>query len=354
MNTTRRAWLAIGIGVLGTAATACTTATGQAPATLAIKEIGSMHVGGGNVTVSGAALPGTARAGAGRGSAIYDPNGDYEAGQMYVQYVRLASPRAKYPLLLVHGGGLTGVTWETKPDGAPGWQMFFLEAGHDVYIGDAMERGRATWARYPEIYKTEPTTVIKKIAWETFRIGPLGSYQTNPAARTALPGVLFPTAHFDQFVKQMVPMWGSNGPGIQAAYDALVQKICPCVAIVHSQGGNFGFTMARTAPDKIKAIVAIEPSGSPDPALVDVRPLKNVPHLVVWGDYMDGYERWLEIEKNVAKYEEALRRQGGVADHVDLPKAGIKGNSHMLMMDRNSDRVAALVQAWIAKQGLMK
>jgi hypothetical protein len=73
MNTTRRAWLAIGIGVLGTAATACTTATGQAPATLAIKEIGSMHVGGGNVTVSGAALPGTARAGAGRGAAGYHP-----------------------------------------------------------------------------------------------------------------------------------------------------------------------------------------------------------------------------------------------------------------------------------------
>ena len=63
---------------------------------------------------------------------------------MYVQYVKLASPRAKYPLLLIHGGGLTGVTWETKPDGQPGWQMFFLEAGHDVYVGDGMERGRAS------------------------------------------------------------------------------------------------------------------------------------------------------------------------------------------------------------------
>ena len=59
---------------------------------------------------------------------------------------RLSSPRAKYPLLLIHGGGLTGVTWETKPDGQPGWQMFFLKAGHDVYVGDGMERGRATWA----------------------------------------------------------------------------------------------------------------------------------------------------------------------------------------------------------------
>jgi hypothetical protein len=32
---------------------------------------------------------------------------------------------------------------------------------------------------------------------------------------------------------------------------------------------------------------------------------------------------------------------------------GIKGNTHMLMMDRNSDEVAKLVSDWIGKQGLM-
>ena len=86
---------------------------------------------------------------------------------------------------------------------------------------------------------------------------------------------------------------------------------------------------------------------------MELQGLKSVPHLVIWGDYMDRYPRWVEIEKNVARYEDALRRQGGVADHVDLPKAGISGNSHMLMMDTNSDRVAALIQTWFGKQGLM-
>jgi pimeloyl-ACP methyl ester carboxylesterase len=351
-STKRHALGIVGLGHLVAAAGSQITVTGQQSAALAIKEIGSMHVGGGNVSVTGAAMPTTAPAG--RGSVPYDPNGDYEAGQMYVQYVKLAAPRAKYPLLLVHGGGLTGVTWETKPDGGPGWQMFFLKAGHDVYIGDAMERGRASWARYPEIYKGPPTMVIKKIAWETFRIGPFGSYQTDPAKRTALPGVLFPTAYFDQFAKQMVPMWGSNGPDIQKAYDALVQKICPCVIVVHSQGGNFGFNMVRHAPDKVKALVALEPSGSPDPAKVDLKPVKNVPTLVVWADFLEGYERWLEIRTNISKYEDALRAAGAVVDHVDLPKTGIKGNSHMMMMDRNSDQVAGVVQKWFEKQGLMK
>ena len=343
-----RATILFGVALFAVASAGSTKTSGDAPS-LAVSEIGSMHVGGRNVAVSGMPVPSSPPT-----AALYDPNGDYEAGQMYVQYVKLASPRAKYPLLLMHGGGLTGVTWETKPDGQPGWQMFFLKQGHDVYVADAMERGRASWARYPQIYKTEPTTVTKKIAWETFRIGPLGSYQSDPAARRALPGVRFPTAYFDQFFKQTVPAWGSNGPDIQAAYDALVQKICPCVAIVHSQGANFGFTAARNAPTKFKAIVAIEPAGAPNPERVDVTGLKGVPHLVVWGDYLEDYDRWMAIVRTVEKYEDALRRQGGVAEHLDLPKVGVRGNSHMMMMDTNSDQIAGLVQTWLTKQGLMK
>jgi hypothetical protein len=94
--------------------------------------------------------------------------------------------------------------------------------------------------------------------------------------------------------------------------------------------------MVRNAPDKVKALVALEPSGSPDPMKVDLKPVKNVPTLVVWG------------------YEDALRKAGAVVDHVDLPSTGIKGNSHMMMMDRNSDQVAGVVQKWFEKQGLMK
>ena len=32
---------------------------------------------------------------------------------------------------------------------------------------------------------------------------------------------------------------------------------------------------------------------------------------------------------------------------MHLPKLGIRGNSHMLMQDKNSDEIAALVIEWI-------
>jgi len=126
------------------------------------------------------------------------------------------------------------------------------------------------------------------------------------------------------------------------------------VLIVHSQGGNFGYAAAVNAPDKVKAVIAIEPAGAPDPDRVDIARLKVVPHLVVWGDYFDGYDRWNEIRRLVERYEDALRRQGGAADRLDLPAVGVKGNSHMVMMDRNSDQVAALIQEWIEKRELMR
>jgi len=58
-----------------------------------------------------------------------DPNGDFEVEQMYVQYIIPADQKSRYPLLMWHGGGLTGVTWETKPDGNPGWMQYFLKQG---------------------------------------------------------------------------------------------------------------------------------------------------------------------------------------------------------------------------------
>jgi hypothetical protein len=45
----------------------------------------------------------------------------------------------------------------------------------------------------------------------------------------------------------------------------------------------------------------------------------------------------------MAGMAEAIVAAGGKADVLDLPAAGVKGNTHMLMVDRNSDEVAKLI-----------
>ena len=318
-------------------------------APLEVAEIGSFHVGGRPAVLSGLPVR-EVTLGAGTPPQIVDLNGELEVEQMYAQYVRLVRPKARYPLLLVHGGGLTGVTYETKPDGQPGWQSFFLEAGHDVYVSDAVERGRASWARYPEIFTSEPIARTKREAWELFRIGPIGSYP----ARAAHPGQQFPVEAFDQFAKQGVPRWATNDAATIAAYEAYFRKVGPCVVVAHSQGGNLVLTAGLRVPELIKGYVLVEISGTPDPAKTDVTVLKHVPHLFVWGDYLANSPLWTQMTGNVARYRDALRAAGGSAEWLELPAAGITGSSHMIMMDRNSDAVAALIQDWIGRHALMR
>lgn len=332
------------------AAGVATAQAQQAP--LQIREIGSLHVGGRIAELSG--LPEQEIVfSPGAPPLRINPNGQFQVEQMYAQYVRLQDPRARFPLILAHGGGLTGATYETTPDGRPGWQMFFLRAGHDVFVTDAMERGRSGWARFPQILAGEPVFRTMGEGWGIFRIGEASGWNPDPAQRRAFPETRFPVAAWNQFMKQGVPRWVTTDRQIQAAYDALVQQVCPCVIVVHSQGGNFGFTAALNAPDKVRAVIAVEPSGAP-PASADAAVVKGIPHLVVWGDFIGGNAFWERIRPNIERWQGQIRAAGGTADTLDMPAEGVRGNSHMIMMDTNSDDVAARIQRWMASRGLMR
>lgn len=215
-----------------------------------------------------------ATAGCSSGLQVRDLGSTQVDEQMYVQFVRLESPRARQPLVFLHGGGLASGAWETKPDGRPGWQSFFLRAGHDVYI-----------------------------------------------ARNS-----------------------KDAP--QAAYDALVQRVCPCVIIAHGEGARFAMSAAQSAPERVKAVVALEPSGAPDPNRFDLPKLRTTPHLFVWGDELGAQEARARVTA-VNRYRDGLRAAG-------VPAEELRGNSHLLMVDRTSDEIAARIQRWLEEKELAR
>ncbi len=325
-----------------------TLLAGCAQPQFALRDMGSFHVGGREVVISGKPVREVTFTPGGVPAKV-DLNGTYLVESMYVQYFLPAEKRGALPLLMWHGGGLTGVTYETTPDGRPGWLNFFLKKGWDVYNSDAVERGRAGWAMYPDITKGEPVFLTTANPWERFRIGDgAGSY----ASKKTMPGSQFPVEKYENFVKQSVPRWTTTDDAIIAAYTALVDRVCPCVILFHSQAGQFGFKVAQARPDKVKALVAVEPAGQGD--LKQVAKLAAIPTLFVYGDYIERDARWPTIRKTGVAFGEEITKAGGKVEVVDLPKAGIRGNSHMIMMDRNSDEVASLIQTWLEKQGLWK
>src|SRR5215470_8924574 len=193
-----------------------------------------------------------------------------------------------------HGGGLTGVTFETTPDGREGWLNMFIRKGWDTYNSNAFER---------------------------FRIGGgEGTWDRDPAKRKVLPGTQFPVESYDNFVKQIVPRWTTTDSAIIAAYTELVDKVCPCVILFHSQAGQFGFKVAQARPDKVKALVAVEPAGIGDPATAAA--LKDVPIVMVFGDYIPQDARWPKIRQNDYDFADAVRRGGGNVEVINLPEMG--------------------------------
>ena len=165
-------------------ALAATAAIAQSKEPVALRSFGSFHLGGRIIEITGQPVKEVVFTPSGVPAKV-DPNGRYQVEQMYVQYFLPQNRKGKLPLLLWHGGGLSGVTYETKPDGQEGWMHFFIRRGWDTYVSDAVERGRSGWTN---TFKGEALALPFGDPWERFRIGPIGSWNDDAAKRTTYPG----------------------------------------------------------------------------------------------------------------------------------------------------------------------
>jgi pimeloyl-ACP methyl ester carboxylesterase len=156
----------------------------------------------------------------------------------------------------------------------------------------------------------------------------------------------------EAFTNQFVPRWGTNNEHTQHAYDALVSSLGGSIVLTHSQGGNFGLNAALHAPDRVKAVISHEPSGAPDSLQHDPARLRGVPHLFVWGDYLDKHPFRVRSVPQVRLWSEALAAANVDVEWIDLPERGISGNSRALMADDNSDDIAAIVLDWMERHHL--
>ena len=304
-------------------------------------EIGSFHVGGRRVTVSGRPVETihfTETA-----SYPYDPNGHFHVEQAYVQFLVPAERRLDLPVVFLHGGGMSGAMWEATPDGRTGWLWSFLAAGCAVCNVDGVERGRAGWCAVDGQWPDVPIIRSEEEAWELFRIGPAEGYEQ----RVPFPGSRFPVDHLAAFTAQFVPRWTSPTPAAIAAFEAAVERIGPCMVVCHSQGCGVALDVAARRPDLIRATVAVEPSGFP---VHYPEELGACPGLVVLGDHLDRVPLFVRLRKQLDQHVAAVAEQGGTVRILDLPEAGITGNSHMIMMDDNAEEIAGMILDWLRER----
>ena len=79
-------------------------------------------------------------------------------GQMFVQYQVPKTKTRPYPVVMIHGGGQTGINFLGTPDGRRGWADDFVAHGYAVYVVDQSGRGRSGF--FTDVYgKTRKSTV---------------------------------------------------------------------------------------------------------------------------------------------------------------------------------------------------
>src|SRR5262245_60390064 len=291
--------------------------------------------------------------------------GKITVNQMYVHYripmrdTRSAARGAGSPVVMVHGSNHTGATYETTPDGREGWATYFVRKGAPVYVVDHSGRGRSGFDPTPFNQVRDqaganpssmPTLLLAthERAWLNFRLG--------PSVGVPFPGLQFPVDTLAQYTMQLVPnaetSLAGGGANTVEALAALLDRIGPSVVVVHSQSGVYGLDLVRKRPQLVRALVTVE-GGCDNFTEKDAASyFTKVPVLSLWGDYSVGAKQTVngDARRNgCLAAVNAIKAAGGRAALTLLPEIGIKGNSHMMMMDKNNLQVADVVLKWLGE-----
>ena len=176
------------------------------------------------------------------------------------------------------------------------------------------------------------------------------------------------------------------------AFVALLDRIGSAILLLHSQGGPYGWGVGDARPDKVKAIIALEPEGPPfeqlivatgparpyglttlpityDPPVTD--PATDLPHQRIPAananvssclEQTPPARQLVELSKfpmlmytTEASYHalydyctyQYMVDAGMNVTRLNLPDVGIHGNGHFSFMEKNNLVIAPLLAAWL-------
>jgi hypothetical protein len=257
--------------------------------------------------------------------------------------------RYAHPVLLCPGGGHSARVYDTTPDGREGWLSLFVRAGHAVYGVDwpntaragtdiskinAVRLGLAARSELPAINRYSAES-----AWVTFRWG--------PTPGVPYPDTQFLVEHAEAYYRQLVSTYRepTEVADLVAGFSALVEKVEPSVLLTWSGSGLPGYLAAARSGGRVKGIIGIETSVTAFANIpaADVERLREIPIVIVIGDRAPD-----RIEASCA-FRDALNARGGRVTVDVLPEAGLHGNGHTLMLEKNNAEIFARLQAWLER-----
>jgi len=276
------------------------------------------------------------------------PSGHVVVDNVYATYQYPADRRYPYPILFNSGGGHTARVYDTTPDGREGWLTLFLREGFPVYGVDRPNTGRAgtdickiNAVKLGQAPASELPAINRYAAessWVTFRWG--------PRFGVPYPNTQFPVEFADTYYPQTVSTYRDPDETEKAvaAFAALIDKIAePVIFQSWSSSGLLGYLTAIERPERVKGILAVETS----PTAFDMIPaegrkkLVGVPIYIVIGDHAP------DRVAASRKFQGEMSTLGGHVTVDVLPQAGIYGNGHTMMLEKNNKQIMYRMIAWM-------
>jgi len=321
--------------------------------------------------------------------------------QMYVEFRIPAQQTHPYPIVMVHGGTRSGTTYTGTPDGREGWAQYFVRRGYAVYVVDQPGRARSGYSAEdygPSRVADMESGQRRYLQQEKYNLWPQAHLHTQwpgsgaPDDPISIQMVSNYVPEIEDFTKQQF----LNRDALVALFD----KIGPAVLMAHSQAGAFAWPVADVRPQLVKAIIGVEPNGPPFyevnftgppsyfrqgklalPYGLSAVPLTYSPPIKDSGELTIAQEEkpdaadlvrcWMQsaparqlpnlqkmpimVLTSEASYHapydhctvKYLVQAGVKPTHIKLADLGIRGNSHVMMNEKNSKDIAAVIAEWL-------
>lgn len=275
------------------------------------------------------------------------PPGHVVINNVYATYQYPADQRFAYPILFNPGGGHSARVYDTTPDGREGWLTLFLREGFATYGVDRVNTGRAATdictINAVKLGRAQPASLpamnryAAESAWVTFRWG--------PKYGVAYPDTKFPVEAASNYYPQLLSTYRDSQELSKsvAALVALLDKVGPATLETWSSSGLMGYLVAIERPNLVKGILAIETSVDAfDHIPADkLKTLAAVPILIVIGDHAQD-----RVDSSRA-FQRKMQEAGGDVTIDVLPEAGITGNGHTMMLEKNNKQIMYRMIAWL-------
>lgn len=271
--------------------------------------------------------------------------GSYYTKDALVNYIKSGNKTENAAIIMVPGLNLSAYIFITTPDDRKGWAELFADKGYDVYMVNDPKFDFATGgiiAPFTVPVNGKAATPGSVQAWQSdiWRRWGFGNSQGNP-----YPDAQFPTDSFADFALHY-PYLGNSNDRYEDAISAVMDSIKGKVWLLsHSAGAQSAVLAAHQRKAQMNGFILIEPAGPPDST--DFPDFKGLHMFGVYGDYISSRNqtsRKLAVETVSALFQ----KNGGISDVVSLPDDSlVKGNSHLLMQDKNSHYVFNIVENWL-------